>query len=136
LIRETGNAEMHLLYGRLRMGKKQYPEAAEEFRRAADLQPQSAEGYTNLASALYLLGNIEATVGALAKVSELQKDTAGTYFLRAICLDKLDLRKPALENYQRFLAADAGKNPDQEFQARQRSKLLTREIQKGIAGRK
>ena len=136
LAQEGRNAEMHLLYGRLRMERREYPEAAEEFRQASDLQPQSAEGYTNLASALYLSGNYEATVGALAKVSELGQDTAGTYFLRAICLDKLHLRKPALENYQRFLAVDAGKNPDQEFQARQRSKLLTREIQKGIGGRK
>jgi tetratricopeptide (TPR) repeat protein len=132
LAQDSRNAEMHLLYGRLQMERKGYREAAVEFRQAAVLQPKSPEGFTNLASALYLSGDYEATVGALAKVSELQKDTPGTYFLRAICLDKLHLRKPALENYQRFLEVDEGQNPDQEFQARQRSKLLTREIQKGI----
>lgn len=136
LAQESGNAEMHLLYGRLRMEKKQYREAAEEFRRAAGLQPQSAEGFQNLASAFYLLGEYEATVGALAKISELKQDTAGTYFLRAICLDKLHLLKPALENYQSFLALSKGQNPDQEFQARQRSKTLLLDIKKGIGGRK
>jgi hypothetical protein len=32
--------------------------------------------------------------------------------------------KPALEAYQKFLAMDEGKNPDQIWQAEQRSKVL------------
>jgi hypothetical protein len=38
--------------------------------------------------------------------------------------------KPALEAYQRFLALSNGKSPDQEFQARQRVRLLQRELEK------
>jgi len=135
LAQEANNPEMHLLYGKLRMDRKEYGAAAAEFSQATKLQPESAEAYTNLASALYLSGDYPSAVAALGKISELHEDTAGTYFLRAICLDKLQLRKPALENYQQFLAADGGKHPDQEFQARQRSKLLQREIQKGIGGK-
>ena len=136
LAAEPRNAEMHLLQGRLWMKSKKYNDAAAEFNQAAQLQPQSAEAYTNLASAFYLQGEYETTIGALAKVSALQQDTAGTYFLRAICLDKLHVIKPALENYQRFLALDEGKNPDQDFQARQRSRIIILDIKKGIGGRK
>jgi hypothetical protein len=38
--------------------------------------------------------------------------------------------KPALEAYQRFLSMSQGKNPDQEFQARQRARILQRELEK------
>ncbi|MBI4463880.1 MAG: tetratricopeptide repeat protein [Acidobacteria bacterium] len=128
LAREESNAEMQFLYGRLQMEKKQYREAAQQFQRVAQLRPDWAEAFTNLASALYLLKNYPGTVAALDKVAELKQDTAGTYFLRAITLDKLRLRQPALENYERFLQSDEGKNPDQEFQARQRIRILSREI--------
>jgi len=35
-----------------------------------------------------------------------------------------------LENYNKFLAASHGDHPDQEFQARQRARLLERELGK------
>jgi tetratricopeptide (TPR) repeat protein len=68
------------------------------------------------------------TVAALEKVTALGKDTAGSYFLRAITLEKLGQKPEALENYQKFLALDENKNPDQVFQAQQRSKILAREL--------
>ncbi len=43
-----------------------------------------------------------------------------TYFLRATTFDNLKAIPQAVEYYQRFLAADAGKFPDQEWQARHR----------------
>ena len=39
-------------------------------------------------------------------------------------------RKEALANYERFLQLSNGKNPDQEWQATQRAKLLRRELSK------
>lgn len=136
LAAENGNADMHLLYGRFLMDHKQYREAADEFNKAAALLPRSAEPYENLASATYLLGDYSAAIGALSKVSDLKQDTPGSYFLRAICFDKLHLLQPALDNYQSFLAVSKGQNPDQEFQARQRSKVLILDIRKGIGGRR
>ena len=133
---DGNNVEMRLLAGRLQMEKKQYAEAAKQFRQAAALRPDSAEAHTNLASALYLLKDYDGTVAALANVTRLGRDTAGTHFLRAISLDKLHAVEPALENYQRFLELDGGKNPDQEFQARQRVRILTRELRDGRAKRR
>jgi tetratricopeptide (TPR) repeat protein len=128
LAQPGANSDLYLLQGRLFLDKRQYPDAAKAFRRASELQPDSPEGFTNLASALYLMKDYPATVAALQRVSALGKDTAGTYFLRAITLEKLGQKRPALENYQKFLALDEKKNPDQEFQARQRSKILAREL--------
>jgi hypothetical protein len=42
-------------------------------------------------------------------------------------LDKLHQVKPALASYQRFLELSQGKHPDQEFVARQRSRILEKE---------
>jgi tetratricopeptide (TPR) repeat protein len=136
LIREPKNSEMHLLYGRLHMEKREYREAAGEFQQVTSLQPQSPDGYRNLASALFLMREYPGTVDALEKISELKQDNAGTYFIRAISLDKLHIRRAAFDNYQNFLKSDAGKNPDQEFQARTRSRILDLEIKKGMGGRK
>jgi superkiller protein 3 len=131
LIAQQGsNPEFRFLQGTLRMEKRQYAEAAEAFRRAAELDPRSAPAYTNLASALYLLKDYAGTIAALERVAALGKDTTGSYFLRAIALDKLEQKAAALDNYQRFLAINEQKDSDQEFQARQRVRVLEREVRR------
>ncbi|MBI3895746.1 MAG: tetratricopeptide repeat protein [Acidobacteria bacterium] len=132
LAQDSSNAELWLLAGRLWIEKKQYREAARQFQKVTELRPEWSPGYTNLATALHLLKDYAGTIAALAKVAQLRQDTPGTYFLRAISLDQLRQRQPALENYQRFLETDDGKNPDQEFQARQRVRIISKEIQKGF----
>jgi hypothetical protein len=42
----------------------------------------------------------------------------------------LHQRPEALENYNKFLATSGGKFPDQEFQARQRARLLEKELRR------
>jgi tetratricopeptide (TPR) repeat protein len=137
MLTQNGNdADLWFLAARLRMEKRQYQAAAERFLRVTMLRPEWVEGHTNLASALYLIKNYEATVVVLAKVSALGGDTAGTHFLRAISLDQLRQQEAALENYQRFLELADGKNPDQEFQARQRVRILSNELRRGGARRR
>jgi hypothetical protein len=45
-------------------------------------------------------------------------------------LDKMKDLKPALESYQRFLALSQGQFPNEEFKARQRARILERELSK------
>ena len=130
LTQDEQNEDLHLMLGSLRMEKRQYREAATAFRRVTELEPNLTPGYTNLASALFLLKDYAGTVVALERVAALGEDTAGTYFLRALALDQLDRKPAALENYQRFLEADGEKNPDQNFQARQRIRVLSREVRR------
>ncbi|MBI4458645.1 MAG: tetratricopeptide repeat protein, partial [Acidobacteria bacterium] len=132
LARDPSNSDLWLLAGRLWTEKKDYREAAKNFLRVVQLQPEHPQGYTNLASVLFLMKDYSATVAALAKLAQWGQDTPGTYFLRAISLDQLRQRRPAVENYQRFLESDGEKNPDQEFQARQRIRILSKELQKGM----
>ena len=54
----------------------------------------------------------------------------GDLFYRALSFDRLKQPRPALDAYQKFLAAVQGKLPDQEFQARQRVRIIERELQK------
>ena len=42
----------------------------------------------------------------------------------------MKIPKEALASYQRFLELSQGKNPDQEFQARQRVRTLEKEIKR------
>jgi hypothetical protein len=66
-------------------------------------------------------------LAALDKVHNLNAETEGDFYYRAMVLDKLHNVKPALANYQRFLQLSQGKHPDQEFIARQRSRILEKE---------
>ena len=69
-------------------------------------------------------------LAALDKVRALGAETSGHFYLRAITLDRLNKTKEALEAYNQFLAASQNVNPNQEFIARQRVKVLERELGK------
>ena len=73
-------------------------------------------------------------LGALDRLAALHAEKPGHVFFRAIVLDKIRQQKPALESYQRFLAMSKGENPNEEFQARQRIKILEREIGNSDSG--
>jgi tetratricopeptide (TPR) repeat protein len=79
---------------------------------------------------LYMSGSLPQALAAFDRARESGENTAGNWFLRAIILDKLKQLKPALEAYQQFLALSQGKNPDQEFQARQRSRIIQRDLER------
>jgi tetratricopeptide (TPR) repeat protein len=130
LTRNETDAELWMLAGRLRLEKREYEPAGARFLRAAQLRPDWAEAHVNLASTLFLMKQYEPTLRVLARVAELGQDTAGTHFLRAVSHDHLHHQEEALENYERFLALDEGKNPDQEFQARQRIRILSNELRR------
>ena len=79
---------------------------------------------------LYLTGDLQPALAAFDKARGLGDETPGNWFLRAIILDKLKQLKPALEAYQHFLTLSREKNTDQEFQARQRIRIIQRELEK------
>jgi len=136
LARNGNDAELWLLAGRLRMEKREYPAGAQRFLRAAQLRSDWAEAHINLASALFLLKDYEGTLAVLAKVATLGQDTPGTHFLRAVSHDHLRHQEEALESYERFLALADGKNPDQEFQARQRVRIISNDLRRRGRGRR
>jgi tetratricopeptide (TPR) repeat protein len=110
-----------------RRKKQEYAVAANQFVAAANLKPNSVEAWNEAVNAFVLAELYPQALAALDKIHRLNADTAGDYYYRAIVLDKLHQVKPALASYQQFLAMSQGKFPDQEFIARQRSRILEKE---------
>jgi Tfp pilus assembly protein PilF len=127
---EPGDYEVRMMYARALRDRKQYPAAARQFSEALKVKPNEVAAWSDLAGMLYLMNDYPQSLAAYDRARELGQDTAGNWFFRAIILDKLKQLKPAAEAYQKFLALSQGKNPDQEFQARQRVRIIQRELEK------
>ena len=121
-----GDAELHGGLGRVYMQKHDFPSAEKELRTALQLDGKNLAYWKDLSSTFYLSGNYAATLGTLDEIAKVEQPGAGTWFIRALCYDKLKQVKPALEAYQTFLDLDQDKNSDQVWQARERSKVLRR----------
>ncbi len=125
-----GDFQLRMAYGRALRDVHQFPAAEAEFAEAVKMKGADAAAWQEYADMAYKNGHLEAALAAFDKVRELGNDSAGVWFFRAIILDSLKQTKPALEAYQTFLSKSEGKFPDQEWQARQRVKLLEREAGK------
>lgn len=127
---EPSNYDLRLMYARALRDRKQYAPSAKQFSEATKLKPDDGSVWNELGGVLYLADDYPPGLAALDRARQLGEANAGNWFLRGIMLDKLHQIKPALEAYQQFLSLSQGKNPNQEFQARQRAKLLERELSK------
>jgi tetratricopeptide (TPR) repeat protein len=127
---EAGNYDLRMMYARALRDQRQFQPAARQFYEAAKLKPAEPKPWTELGGMLYMAGDLPQALSAFEQAAKNGEQTAGNWFLRAIILDKLRQTKPAKDAYEHFLALSQGKNPDQEFQARQRMRILQREIDK------
>jgi Flp pilus assembly protein TadD len=123
------DAQLHGGLGRIYMQKRDYPSAEKELRVALHLDGKNLTYFKDLGTTFYLSGNYPAALAALDEIAKVEQPNAGVWFVRAICYDKLNQPKPALEAYQKFLDQDQDKNPDQVWQAQQRSKVLKRMLE-------
>jgi Tfp pilus assembly protein PilF len=139
LAKAAGSAprdyDLRMVYGRALRDQRKLVPASEQFLAAAQIKPDAVEAWNELAAALINSQNYAQGLAALDRVKALGKETPGDLFYRAISLDKLHQAKPALAAqalaaYQQFLAADNGAHPDQEFQARQRARIINVELTK------
>lgn len=124
------NFGLRMSYARaLRDGHK-FPAAAGEFQAAVKLQPDSVVALNDLAGVLVIEGAYDEGLAVLDRLRALGKEIPGDLYLRAITLDKLHRRQPALDAYNQFLAVAAGKYPDEEFLSRQRARIIGNELKK------
>jgi len=130
LAADPNDLELRMLHGRILRDQRKFPEAAQDFFAATKIKPDSVEAWSELASVLVIGDDYAAALAALDRVAALHAEKPGHVFFRAIVLDKIHQPKPALESYQRFLAMSNGQNPDEEFKARQRIKILERELRR------
>lgn len=127
---EPGNFELRMMAGRLLRDQHKYTEASVQFFQATKIKPGSADAWSDLAGTLVLGEQYPQAIGALDRVRSLGAEKPGHIFFRAISLDHLHDEKPALQAYKAFLAASNGTHPDEEFKARQRVRILEKEISK------
>jgi len=127
---DPNNYDLRMAWARSLRDNHQIVPAIQQFLAATKLKPDSVQGWQELASLLIVNENYAEGLGALDRLHALHAEIPGDYFLRAITLDKMKQNKPALAAYQQFLAADNGAHPDQEFQARQRVRIIESELKK------
>lgn len=130
LTADPKNYDGRMLAGRVLRDQKQYARAVDQFMQAANIKPDSIEAWDETAASSMLSENFPQAMAALDKVKRLGGETPSHFYLRAIMLDKLKQYQPALEYYQRFLAASQGKFPDEEFKSRQRARIIQKELSK------
>ncbi len=129
LSAESGTFDHKMLYARVLRDQRKIKEAAQQFYESTKLRPTAADAWSEFAGMLILDEQFPQALLALDKVRELGAEKDGHIFFRATTLDRLNLKKEALEYYQRFLEVSKT-NPDQEFQARQRARILQLELGK------
>jgi tetratricopeptide (TPR) repeat protein len=120
------DAELHGGLGRVYMQKRDFTSAEKEIKAALQLDKNNLVYWKDLRSTYYLGGNYQATLATQDLIAKAEPPGPGEWFIRALCYDKLNQPKPALEAYEKFLELDQDKNPDQVWQAQQRSKVLRR----------
>ena len=123
------DAELHAWLGHVDVELKDLPPAERELRRSLTLKP-SPEALGDLVNVYYFAERYEEALAALDLLAKEQTLTPINWFFRAICCDKLKRTADAAAAYQKFLGLDQGAHPDQDFQARQRLKLLQRELKR------
>jgi tetratricopeptide (TPR) repeat protein len=126
LVLAPSDAQLHGGLGRVYMQKRDFRSAEKEIKTALQLDRSNLAYWKDLSSTYYLGGNFSATIATLDLIAKAETPGPGEWFIRALCYDKLNQPKPALQAYEKFLELDQDKNPDQVWQAQQRSKVLRR----------
>ena len=124
LQKNPNDAQLHSNFGTALLHQRKYPEAEAELIKALNLNPKLDDAYWELAYAAQQNKHYELAIRALDARAQHLPETASTYWIRAVSYDSLGAFKPAAQNYKLFLAADAGKSPDEEFKARHRLKAI------------
>jgi tetratricopeptide (TPR) repeat protein len=120
------DAGLHGGLGRVYLQKRDFASAEKELKTALQIDKTNLVYWKDLRTTYYLGGNFPATLSVQDLIAKVETPGPGEWFIRALCYDKLNQPKPALEAYEKFLELDRDKNPDQVWQAQQRSKVLRR----------
>lgn len=115
--------------GHVYLEKKDYPNATSELIVALKMAPDATDVLRELVTAQYLGKNYSAALGGLDLLSKRETLSAGSWFIRATCYDRLGEPAEALDAYRRFLQSNKDQNNDMYFESTARVRALTRELQ-------
>jgi protein O-GlcNAc transferase len=122
--------ELHLQLGSLLLHQRRFEEAEKELGVSVKIKPDCAPCWSNLASSLLMQEKYPPALECFGRFAELSPQTAGTYFYMATIYDRYGDAKNAITFYQKFMSLDQGKNDNQNFQARQRVRILENRLKK------
>jgi protein O-GlcNAc transferase len=120
--------ELPAWLGHVEIELHDYPAAINILGKVFANNPQDADVLRDLVNAFFLNGDYPATIGAMDRLSKLETPKPVSWFVRAICYDKLSRKAEAIEAYEKFLDLDNGQNETQDFQARRRAYTLQSEL--------
>lgn len=121
--------DLHRALGQTLLEQAKLSESESEFRAALQFDPRNREAAKGLATSLYLEKRYQEAIPLLESLIRSPDPPAGLLFVLATCYDHMEDRPRALEAYEKFLSRSTG-SPDQEWQARQRIKVLRRDLRK------
>ena len=127
LAESSQDFDLRMFYGRLLRDQRKFPDAEQEFLAASKLRPDAIQPWNELAGVLIVAEQYTEAIAALDRSRALGGETTAHFYLRAISYDHLHDLKPALANYKTFLEKSTG-SPDEEFKARQRSRIIQNEL--------
>lgn len=130
LSAHPAEADLHRALGRTLLDEEKFADAEAEFRAALKLDPKNREAAKGLATSLYLEKRYAESIPLLEALARAPDPPAILFFQLATCYDHLQDVPKALDAYERFLGVARGQIPDPEWQARQRVKVLRRELRK------
>jgi predicted Zn-dependent protease len=118
------DADLQIAHGQNLIHLFKYADAFTAFNKATEVSPSNADGWSGLAFAASRTNQPAIVLHALTMRSRYLPEVPSTYFLWATAYDTLHQTAEAASYYHRFLDSAAGKMPDQEWQAKQRLKVL------------
>jgi cytochrome c-type biogenesis protein CcmH/NrfG len=130
LAAKPGEPDLHRALGQTLLDQEKFAEAEAAFRASLRLDAKSQEALKGLATSLYLQKRYGEAIPLIENLVRASEAPAGLFFVLATCYDDLHDQPKALQAYERFLELSHEQSPDQEWQARQRVKLLRRELRK------
>jgi protein O-GlcNAc transferase len=114
--------------GHVQIELHDYPAAIRILAQVYKQNPQSVDALRDLANVFVLNESYASALEAMDRLAKLESPKPGSWFVRAICYDKLSRKEEAIASYQKFLDQDGGHHDTQDFQARQRILTLQREL--------
>ena len=130
VIETPAEPDLHRALGQTLLDQEKFSDAAAEFRAALKLDAKNREAAKGLATSFYLEKRYDEAVPLLEALARAPAPPAILFFELASCYDHLRDLPKAVDSYERFLELSHAQMPDQEWQARQRLKLLRRELRK------
>lgn len=122
--------DLHRALGQTLLGQEKFSEAEVEFQASLRLDPKNLAAAQGLATSVYLQKRYAEAVPLVESLTQSADAPVGLLFVLATCYDHLRDSPRALQAYERFLQRSQNRSPDQEWQARQRLKVLRRELRK------